>query len=1383
MNIKELEAKYELSFDEIAKILRKQHIKISIENLSNIPNDWVSIIEESLKPKTNNLEGINNQIKNLSNSKKERPSKQEINKRKQQVYTQSKRNFYAFVKHVGPQKEHAFVKPIDDLNDIGSVDLFSKDNGDFKLIEDCSKIEKGQIIVCYEKSTKFRLAKIQSAFIEGVVVSSSRFLLIDWLSFNVPQVLSNGISFDGKIENENYITSILKVNLRAGSLSCLIQNDITNHIKIREVSISYFKNILKKEKLDDNDIALIRFYQNNQIDSFFDELLGEQFDQSVTELSDLEVFLSKWMIISPERISLRGLKNFERISEYFEFWFKKKLPIGFWEENLIDALVQCKSLMDDGERAEVLKKLDYDHIELISKALNNYFHFDFVVEILEHFKILNSLLSFSNLDDKEELIKELKARLSPNLSFDLWVYDKSGNFHREKAISSFSEQSITVQKDILKELKELKDEDLEFLLPLKTELLSHSIEQKLYSLLVSKLMNEMHCISFDIESNRDDIFEIGWVNAQNKWKLFSTKDEINEGIETFKVIAENSKNIIVGHNIVEWDLPILSRYNLKIKKEQIWDTLLIETFLSPEFKNYALITAHNAKDDALLTMDLFANQLLRIIYTSDEKLIHLFKFLPNEIVQLIISLKNNFIFNWEPLNQLLREKEKFFRPQPILGSLVDSLKSELSNSKCKSKLIVGATTFKNEILHLDNIQFHSDDKTPKNYYKLNLNKIMELEDSLTWVKNVLINFIEYNLSLNKPTYWGLLPTLVKIQVEKNVRDTFQLFYPLEEIKWEIENLIFLTIPELIIYRNQLSQLDTLEVFTLQNDLLSIEYKELLKEVSLDFLINNSNTEDHIWLKFSGGQSITSLSKKQCETLEVNIPELYDNFWIKKVSLDKFNIWGNYDWEKLVDSFNVENKVAIEFNSNEIKNDHTFFTKISAADSFKSGVIRYNPESLYRSRYWVFQKQLIDQIVFQSKPSILLIQNYKEIESLRNYFIHLGYYIPDNSISIARRLELLHQNTSKYKLIIEVTQNLNKIVNSNYKDSLNIIIDSFDISENYYAAINSKYIQKLDLDRTNNELQTAEEDLEINNVDNSYSKKTILSDKHFLLQLLKPRVSSIRNLIHKADPSNQLWLLDSRLNDFPELHKSWKASIRHFKIWNNNEAYENAVKEADVHIQSTKPIKEIPYDLETIKDILKQVFLDNKYDWRANQIPYLDLILKGEQDQLVTLPTGGGKSLLFQAPALFKSTFTNKLTIVVTPLKALMEDQVDALWQKGFFGSVEYLNSDRSTDIQSIYRALAGGELSLLFVTPERFRSRSFNNALQLRMQSDGGLEYAVFDEAHCVSQWGHEFRPDYFNCAKKIQQIKVLSEDNFPLLLFSATVSEKIYNDFNLIFS
>ena len=70
----------------------------------------------------------------------------------------------------------------------------------------------------------------------------------------------------------------------------------------------------------------------------------------------------------------------------------------------------------------------------------------------------------------------------------------------------------------------------------------------------------------------------------------------------------------------------------------------------------------------------------------------------------------------------------------------------------------------------------------------------------------------------------------------------------------------------------------------------------------------------------------------------------------------------------------------------------------------------------------------------------------------------------------------------------------------------------------------------------------------------------------------------------------------------------------------------------------------------------------------------------------------------------------------------------------------------------------------------------------MRMQADGGLEYVVFDEAHCLSQWGHEFRPDYFNSAKQIVLFRENSSYEFPLLLFSATVSKRVYQDFKNIF-
>ena len=1374
MDFKELREKYNIDLSLLGEILKKNRIKLNMQELNDIPKSWIPVIEKHLYPDENISQ--NKETTKARAAKIKRRSIVQVKK-----YNPQNILFYAYVKFVGNDNQHAFVKRINDLNNISEIDFRKKDSNDYKIQEDCSNITSGQIITCKSLSEKLNTAKIKSTHLEGLLIrNGTTNTFVDCVSF---KELSK-INIVGVLNGFELGSSVVSVQIKKvrKQLYCTKESIVPNKEKIEYVVEKQIERLLLKEELSNFDKGNLKAFKEiyaSKFESLTTTLFSKEVEAGIN-INDLNLLLSKWIVINPEIITLRNLKNIERIPQYFNLWFNNDLPLKFWEDNLIDAIIQNLSDLDKDSCETFFSKFTQVYIELLSAAIVDYFRYDFIIELPKHFQIIKRLIDISTIGNKQQFRAELKIRLSPNLSFELWVLDKTGAFDKEAAIRSFSERDISTQEQILVALDE---DELLNLLPLKTELLNPALEERLYKLILKKVALDIKCICFDLESNGEEIFEIGWINSHNNWKHYKERAEIKEGIEVFSNLTYNSNTIFVGHNIVEWDIPILSKFNAPVSSEQVWDTLLVEAFLSPEFKNYALITKHNAKDDSIVTLDLFLNQLLRIIYSNEEKLSYLYKYLPENIVIILQQLKKDFVFEWNPLEYLLRDKKYFFRPQPKPNKLVSKLTQELSNSNGLSKLVIGSSTFKNEILPIENIQFHSDDQSGKYFYQLDLHKINEIDDSKLFVKQILLNFVAYNSSLNKPLYWGLLPANIKIQVENNFDDIFKLFLPLEEIKWQNKNLLFLTIPELLAYRTHLAQLDTLDVFTIQSDLISIEHKQLLKEVSLDYLITNSNNDDHLWLKFTGGQSLANLSKEQCKILDADIPELYDNFWIKKVTLDKFNIWGNYNWEKLVDSFNVQNKISVTLNFDEVKPDKAFFAKVSAVEALKSKVIRYNPESLYRSRYWVFQKQLVDQIVDDSKPSILLIQNYQEIEVLRNYFTHLGYYIPDNSISIARRLELLHQRTSKHKLIIEQTSKLDKIANANYKGGLNIIIDSFDLSENYYAAINSKYFKQLNIARANTSIQIDEEDLNTKTAIKDLSKKPIISDTYFLLQLLKPRISHIRSVLNHADPDHQLWLLDPRLNDFSELHKSWKTSIRHLKVWRDNEAYEIAVQKADIHIPSSKPLNEIPYDLETIRGILKQVFLEDKHDWRDNQVPYLNLILKGEENQLVTLPTGGGKSLLFQAPALFKSTFTNKLTIVVTPLKALMEDQVDALWQKGFFGSVEYLNSDRSTDIQSIYRAMAGGELALIFVTPERFRSRSFNDALQLRIQSDGGLQYAVFDEAHCVSQWGHEFRPDYFNCAKRIQQLKILSSDEFPLLLFSATVSEKIYNDFNLIFS
>ena len=178
--------------------------------------------------------------------------------------------------------------------------------------------------------------------------------------------------------------------------------------------------------------------------------------------------------------------------------------------------------------------------------------------------------------------------------------------------------------------------------------------------------------------------------------------------------------------------------------------------------------------------------------------------------------------------------------------------------------------------------------------------------------------------------------------------------------------------------------------------------------------------------------------------------------------------------------------------------------------------------------------------------------------------------------------------------------------------------------------------------------------------------------------------------------------------------------------------------------------------------LKKYFGFNKF--KGLQEKVIESIVNNE-NTFVIMPTGGGKSLCYQLPALMK----DGTAIVVSPLIALMKNQVDAI--RGISennGVAHFLNSSlNKTEINQVKEDITSGITKLLYVAPESLIKEEYITFLQSQK-----ISFVAIDEAHCISEWGHDFRPEYRNLKNIIKTI-----DNVPVICLTATATEKVQED------
>ena len=862
------------------------------------------------------------------------------------------------------------------------------------------------------------------------------------------------------------------------------------------------------------------------------------------------------------------------------------------------------------------------------------------------------------------------------------------------------------------------------------------------------LRKELPYITFDLECTREDTREFAFVQ-DGEMRSFSGQEDLPILLQHLQ-----SAEIIVGHNIKQWALPLLEERGLT-SSAFIWDTLEIELLLDPCRYAYSLLTQHKAPADTELIDQLFWDQLYRLAKHPD--LCQALKdYFPHNITAILTRL------NTQPYREFFAKSAtssvKFFQDRLKPAQATEAALQQCAASAAEGRvlLIAPRSLWPDLALRLS-LSFPLLSAAEMLEYRIiSTDALAELPPNEPLVKAFLQSFCAASVTpivANIPQY---------LRVESLTNDLLQQYTALAHGPIDCVDLDVV---------NNLSALADSYVFiaaidsAAQNRLHKINIGSAM--TFSDFMAQGFSYPFRMSL--AGCVALTQAELDAYFTSKFSAAT-YDaytaNVWIERQNDGRFLLYKNYFYtealEELATNYAASSVYTIPWeyeSSHDIKPLKIAISK--KEEHFDSAEYRVNPDSPYRGEYWVAQVAFLTKIHEQHSdlPIVFVTDTLaqEELAALRSYIESCGFVVLQDKGGL-KDLELAIRQQNSLILLDQDTF-ASDIGTCRTDRAFCVVWDNLGVER---LRVMWKHLP-FPLEHTSYDSAESAERI----------RHTTISE---CIEAVLPLFTHYASMLCANHQDSCFYLLEPAFDLCQDmLRQLGEEHVKAFScvLWTNKEEWQESKSLAQSFFTDLPwGIANPTIDLQEAKThILKMLIGDNK-QWRAEQEPVLDFMLQKSGDCIVSMPTGGGKSVLFQGPALYLSYYTKKLSLVVTPLRALMQDQVAALEIKGFEACVDFINSDLSyAEVLQIYRRIRSGGISLLYITPERFSVKSFMRVLTERIEHDGGLEYIVFDEAHCIAQWGNEFRPDYYNAYKMCVAWK--EQYALTIALFSATITEQ----------